>query len=52
MSISKTILAIVGTLLVGVTTMFASARRPELKNKLVDLTRKKSVIQNRENLFI
>lgn len=52
MSISKTILAITGTLLMGVTTFAVSARRPELKNKLVDLTKKKSEVQNKENLFI
>lgn len=52
MSITKTLVAIIGTLLIGVATIFASGRKPELKNKRVELIKKKSSVQNKEDLFI
>ncbi|MFZ9044701.1 MAG: hypothetical protein ACO2ZZ_02475 [Cyclobacteriaceae bacterium] len=52
MSISKTVFGIFAMILLGASTLIASARRPELKNKWVELTKKKSVAQKGENLFI
>lgn len=52
MSIAKTIFAMLGAVIIGVTTFFTTTHRSELKNRVDDWTKKNSELRNRENLFI
>jgi hypothetical protein len=51
-SFSRTLMAVFSTLIIGTATFFATLLKPEIKNKRVELSRKKTMLHNSENLFI
>ena len=52
MSLPKTLFTFVGTLLIGAMTFVVTGLKPDVKNKTVQLTKKKTDQEDVENLFI
>jgi hypothetical protein len=52
MSVKRTLFAFFGTFLIGVASLFVTISKPDLKNKRVISYKKKSVMKDKENLFI
>ena len=52
MSLPKTLLTFLGTLLIGAMTFVVTGFKPDAKIKTVQLTKKKTNTEDSENLFI
>ena len=52
MSFTKSLFTLLGTLLIGAATFLVTGMKPDAKIKTVQLTKKKTNLEERDNLFI